>query len=111
MCPVTGLGTHAADPVNPSVAAPALEQDVPELSLKFALRLKESPSAAAWPPDQAGLVLRIDGVGLLNKAVGVPRPVGDGAKRGDAEAPRWKQFGGPPCGGLPTRHPSHPGSD
>jgi hypothetical protein len=67
MCPVTGLGTHAADPVNPSVAAPALEQDVPELSLKFALRLKELHPQLLGRPDQAGLVLRIDGVGLSTR--------------------------------------------
>jgi hypothetical protein len=39
--PVPGFRTHAADPVDSPVAAPAVEEQPPELSLKFALRLQE----------------------------------------------------------------------
>jgi hypothetical protein len=41
MRPMPGLGSHAADPVHPPVAAPAVEEEPPELALQLCFRLEE----------------------------------------------------------------------
>jgi hypothetical protein len=65
--------------MDPPVAAPTVEDDVPQLPFEFALRLQELHPQALRCPDESGVVLRIDSMRFLNEAVSVPRPLRDGA--------------------------------
>jgi hypothetical protein len=64
--------------MHPTVAAPAEEANVPQLSFELALRLEQFHAKALRGGDEPRLVARMDVVRLFHQAVG-GGPVDDGA--------------------------------
>jgi excisionase family DNA binding protein len=76
--PMPWLRSDPGDPMHAPVAAPAMEQDVPELSLKLGLRLQELHPQALGCGDESRLIARVNFVCFLDDSVGVGCSVGDG---------------------------------
>jgi hypothetical protein len=73
-----GLRAHTTDPVDPPVATPAIEDDVAQLPLEFALRLEQLHPEALRGSDESRLIARVDFVGLLDHSIGVCSPIRKG---------------------------------